>query len=504
MPEPLADVLPQIAAVLADTDQLIRAVASGRQRGHDAPQRAQLRPVALARGVGLQVVRGEHPPVTATHRTVEGARAAVAALVAEPFGNWHLETTSEIIQVRVTKRGDAQVHRQATSRRQNIAPSGHDRVKQRLIDPDDPLFTVLGAGADKRRQVDAFLRVSERALDGVLRRRAGQQVTMIDIGCGNAYLTCALHRFVSDRHDGRVRTIGIEQRADLVARSAQIAEDAGLVGLEFCAVDAAAADPAQWTARPDADAVGGATGVVTPLSGLPEWEPRTSDGQDDRVATAAFVAGDEDSGATDTEDVEGAGGVDVVVALHACDTATDDALALAVRWRAAVILAAPCCHKDAQRQIRSYQGRSPRGRVQHGDGRGGKGSTHLREVSDRSASLDAVPSAGGAGAGAERHPGAPTVTMPPPGYAAVVGHAILRERWADVLTDAVRAELLGQVGYRVDVVEFVDSRHTPRNALIRAVFDPACASVEGTTVAVPELAAQWGVVPALWERLRTQ
>jgi hypothetical protein len=101
-----------------------------------------------------------------------------------------------------------------------------------------------------------------------------------------------------------------------------------------------------------------------------------------------------------------------VLALHACDTATDDALARAVRWEARWILAAPCCHHDIAAQLR-------------------RGST-------------------------------------PSPYSLVTQHGILRERFADVLTDTLRAALLRQHGYRVEVVEFVDSQHTPRNLLLRA------------------------------------
>ena len=104
---------------------------------------------------------------------------------------------------------------------------------------------------------------------------------------------------------------------------------------------------------------------------------------------------------------------DLVLALHACDTATDEALARAVRWGARVVLAAPCCHHDVQRQLRA--------------------------------------------------------AAPPHPYGPLVRHGILRERFADALTDALRAALLRLLGYRVEVVEFVDSQHTPRNTLIRAV-----------------------------------
>ena len=103
---------------------------------------------------------------------------------------------------------------------------------------------------------------------------------------------------------------------------------------------------------------------------------------------------------------------DVVLALHACDTATDEAVARAVAWNARAILAAPCCHHHIQTQLR-------------------------------------------------RQP-SPTPFQP------VMHDGILAERWADVLTDALRASLLRQRGYRTDVVEFIPSQHTPRNTLLRA------------------------------------
>ena len=103
---------------------------------------------------------------------------------------------------------------------------------------------------------------------------------------------------------------------------------------------------------------------------------------------------------------------EVVLALHACDTATDEALARAVGWEASLVLAAPCCHHDVAAQLRK----------------------------------------------------APT----PAPYAMLTRHGILRERLADTLTDALRATLMRLQGYRVDVVQFVESKHTPRNTLLRA------------------------------------
>ncbi len=135
---------------------------------------------------------------------------------------------------------------------------------------------------------------------------------------------------------------------------------------------------------------------------------------------------------------------DVVLALHACDTATDDALARAVEWQTPVVLAAPCCHHDIAAQLR------------------------------RSAT--------------------------PAPYSLLTRSGILRERFADTLTDALRAGLLRQAGYRVEVVEFVESKHTPRNTLLRAIRTGA-APPEADRIELDELTTTWGVRPRLAELL---
>jgi hypothetical protein len=131
---------------------------------------------------------------------------------------------------------------------------------------------------------------------------------------------------------------------------------------------------------------------------------------------------------------------DLVLALHACDTATDQALARAITWNATWILAAPCCHHDIAAQLK-------------------------------------------------RHPA-------PAPYGEITRHAILRERFADVLTDSLRAALLRLHGYRVDVVEFVDSAHTPRNLLLRARQTPT-PPTPAQQAEYDALTTQWSVTPAL-------
>ena len=400
MPEPLEPALARLRPLLADPHVLVRAVAAGRRRSaRPAVVRAELRPVALKAGVRLQVTTtdGSAPtgsaPTTRNHPPGQEAEHAVDALLAEPFGNWHVETRDEVLQLRVTKSGEAQVHR-APRTAPAPEPAAHDRGARHLLDPADPLFAALGADGDKRRQVDAFLRQLVAALPPALERAAAENraLRVVDLGCGNAYLTFAAHRHLAALAPHGLRTLGVDVRPDLVERNTRLAAQVGLDGLAFAVGSIEHAQPRE---RPDE---------------LP----------------------------------------DVVLALHACDTATDDALARAVEWQAPVVLAAPCCHHDVQRQ------------------------------------LDAARAAG-------LHPPAP--------HAALVRHPILRERFADVLTDTFRAQLLRLAGYAVDVVEFVDSKHTPRNALIRASLRRRPEATEQLRSEHDELAAAWHVRPALAERL---
>ncbi|HWS36397.1 MAG TPA: SAM-dependent methyltransferase [Actinoplanes sp.] len=373
MPEPLESVLAEVRELLL-APGLTRAVAAGRRRGQTPTvTRAQVRPVTLKHGRKLQIVTDDGArPFT---RNVDGteAAAAVDALLAEPFGNWHVETDTATVQVRVTKKGDAQVHRGAGVAGPS-APETHDRAKQWLLDPGDPLFAVIGGTAAKRRQIDAFL----RTLAATLPDELPSPLRVVDLGCGNAYLTFAAYRYLAGR-GVPVQVVGVDVREDQRVRNSAVAAELG------CA---------------------------------------------DQVT---FVAGT-------IEDAELSFKPDLVLALHACDTATDQALARAIRWEARWVLAAPCCHHDIAAQIKG-------------------GST-------------------------------------PAPYGELTRHAIMRERFADVLTDSLRAGLLRLNGYRVDVVEFIDSAHTPRNLMLRARRTEAPPTAE-QRAEYSSLTAQWGVEPAL-------
>jgi hypothetical protein len=134
----------------------------------------------------------------------------------------------------------------------------------------------------------------------------------------------------------------------------------------------------------------------------------------------------------------------VVLALHACDTATDEALAQAVRWQSQTILSAPCCHHHLQQQIKGPEG--------------------------------------------------------PEQFRLVLRHNILRERLGDILTDGFRAQILRIMGYRTDVVEFISTEHTAKNLMIRAVKTCEPGHPQATQE-YGALRAYWDVEPYLGELL---
>jgi hypothetical protein len=396
--EPLAAALAGLRADLLDAGRLVRAVGSGRRRAAVMPasRRVELRWVDLRAGRRLSVVRLDQRQSRTT--TVEpGAEAAlVDQLLAEPYGTWHLDLVDATVQLRVTKRGDAQVHRgpRATA----VPDRRHDRPRPTLLDPRDPVLHALGlttadgsvkAGRHaKLRQVEQLLRALEPVLPALTAAAGAGPLHVVDLGCGNAYLTHAAHGWLAARLGREVRLTGVDEKVQARDHGTAVAAALGR------------SEAVRFVAAPIARAV------------VPEP-------------------------------------VHLVLALHACDTATDDALARAVRWQAPVMLAAPCCHHDVQHQL-----------------------------------------AARARAGA----------VPPAGWAGVTRHGILRERLADVLTDALRAAVLRQHGYRVEVIEFVESVHTPRNVLLRAVRTGAPASA-AAAAEYTALTKAWGITPALARRL---
>jgi hypothetical protein len=337
MTEPLVRALARLRASILDEERLVRTVASGRRRATQPRwRRVELRYVDLKAGRHLQVTAYDDEQAhTSNHAVGDAARTALDDLLDEPFGNWHVETTTETHQLRVTKKGEAVVHSRPQEAEQAV-DRDHDRDKGRLLPEDDPVFRALGLSdhegrmkpsrQGKYRQVEEFLRILDASIADALRNchlrtpTPDEPLQIVDLGCGNAYLTFVTERYLTHVRGLPVHLTGIDQRDQSRTHNEKIADELG--------VDATFV----------ASSIGDASPGVRP---------------------------------------------DVVLALHACDTATDDALARALEWEAPLVLAAPCCHHDIAAQLRAQPTPAP--------------------------------------------------------YAMLTRHGILRERFADTLTDGLRA-----------------------------------------------------------------
>ncbi len=388
------DAVEQVRAALLDQSQLIRAVATGRTRGQSPRwRRVELRPISVKAGPRLQVTRYTATQAfTANHQwQTPELESVIDELLGEGFGEWTVELAGDRLRLRTNASGNPTLSRR--ERTTQLSPSTtHDRAKERLLPLDHQVWRALGVTTatgeikpsrhDKVRQVDEFLRILDSTLRDLGLLDAGSTVRVIDLGCGNAYLTFATHAYLQTCGVS-ARVVGVDIKAQSLQHNTALASKLGVSeGLTF---EQAAIDQA----------------------------PRTIDGFEP----------------------------DVVIALHACDTASDDAIAFAVQCNARAVLVAPCCHHDVQRQ--------------------------LKQLSD----------------------------FPSP-YSILGRDGIVRERWADVLTDALRAQLLRLLGYDTTVVEFIESQHTPRNSLIRALRLRSPSTSQDWND-YDTLVTQWSIVPRL-------
>lgn len=235
----------------------------------------------------------------------------------------------------------------------------HNRPKQYLLDESTPIpFLVeLGVMAAEGRiiakKTDKFKQLNrflEMVKDIIPHLDKSRTLHIVDFGCGKAYLTFALYHYLVNMLDYDVKIHGLDLKEDVILFCQKLANKLQYDGLEFS------------------------------LGDIKNFSPSDK--------------------------------VDMVIALHACDTATDYAIAQAIKWQADVIMCVPCCQKELFKQVQC------------------------------------------------------------PSLLPLLKHGILKERFAALATDAARAQLLDIAGYNTQVLEFIDLEHTPKNLLIRAVRQP--------------------------------
>jgi hypothetical protein len=366
--------------LIQDKDKFVRAVLSGRRRNMQTSyERIDIRPVQLKDGLKLQLVLSEAKQDTTKNIGIDAS--AILELLNSGYANVLVEFTTGSYSVRITKKGEALIHEGKGTFERTLA---HDRTKERLLDASDPFLIEVGIsdhkGVVKPSMQDKYRQVEEflRILEPALPANK-EKLSIVDLGCGHAYLTFATHQYL--RKAGiDAKVIGVDVRENSRDRNNKIAQKLGITdSIEF----------------------------------------RAEEISDTAIKSA-----------------------DIAIALHACDTATDDAIAWGVLNNVPLLLIAPCCHHDLQVQIQD---------------------------------------------------------VPEP-WPMLTRHGIMRERLGDLLTDSFRTQILKLLGYRVDAIEFVGGEHTPRNLMIRATKTGAKPDAIDIT-RYKEMLAEWKVLPALAQRL---
>ena len=366
--------------LISDQNNFVRAVLSGRRRNMQTEyERIDIRPVQLKDGLRLQLVMSEEKQDTTKNIGIDAEK--ILELLNSGYANVLVEFTTGSYSLRITKKGEALIHEAKGVFERSVS---HDRTKERLLDASDPFLIEVEIsdhkGSIKPSMQDKYRQVEEflRILEPALPEKK-EKLSIVDLGCGHAYLTFATHQYL--RKSGiNAHVIGIDVRENSRDRNNAIAKKLGITdSIEFRA---------------------------------------------EEISETAIES------------------ADIAIALHACDTATDDAIAWGVQHGVQLLLIAPCCHHDLQVQIQD---------------------------------------------------------IPEP-WPMLTRHGIMRERLGDLLTDSFRTQILKLLGYRVDAIEFVGGEHTPRNLMIRATKTGA--KPEPIDIArYKEMLAQWNVNPALAQRL---
>lgn len=360
---PSTDATQQFLDLLADalSGQTLVKLSLAKYHGTEPQlQRLSIRPVLLKAVPHLCFVYSyQTKDITKNHPIIEGLNQIQALLLAGEFRSAHLNTVEQEVQLLLNKR--LQPHLTCkillqSSQSPALSGTEHNRSKQRYLALDRPYLTALGVTDQQRqlipsmsrkwKQINKFIEIFQHAFSE-LNHPAGQAVHVVDFGSGKGYLTFAIREYIEQALQLVPQVTGVELRDELVALCNHAAQTLDLQGLDFYQGDVRSYQPER---------------------------------------------------------------VDVMIALHACDIATDYALHTGIRLGASIIMCAPCCHKEIRPQLKS-----------------------------------------------------PTLLQPMLQYGVHLGQQ------AEMLTDSLRALLLEAHGYDTKVFEFVALEHTSKNKMILAV-----------------------------------
>lgn len=284
-------------------------------------------------------------------------RLAITDWLSNEYKQGQFLSKSKSATVLSGKKGNMTIKcKKETSVKRIQAPLSHNRKKQYILEEGKavPFLVDLGVmtkdGKVIQAKYDKFRQINrflEFIEDVLPQLDINKKQTIIDFGCGKSYLTFAMYYYMKELKGYDIRIIGLDLKKEVISRCQELARKYGYQELDFL------------------------TGDIAGYNGVEQ--------------------------------------VNMVVTLHACDTATDYALYKAVKWNADVILSVPCCQHEANKQIASKE------------------------------------------------------------FSGIFKYGIIKERMSALITDGIRANLLEQCGYKTQILEFIDMEHTPKNLLIRAV-----------------------------------
>ena len=345
-------------------DKNLRRILISNARKKEGASKLQVRPVLVKGQMLYQMTRTEG--TKEIHKNYEKAEliSYLCTEMQENFRQLQLESAKVRGTVLVSKKGRMSIKTkvqnvQGKSREDFTPMLSHNRTKRYLLQEGIPVPWLIDLGVMspdgkvKHSRYDKFKQLNrflEFIQDILPKLPKEREIRIIDFGCGKSYLTFAMYYYLKVLNHYDIQVTGLDLKADVIEHCSRLAEKYGYDKLQFLQGDIAS--------------------------------------------------------------YEGADQVDMVVTLHACDMATDYALAKAVKWNASVILSVPCCQHELNRQVANEM------------------------------------------------------------LAPVLEYGILKERFAAILTDGLRAQMLTTAGYDTQILEFIDMEHTPKNLLIRAVKNP--------------------------------
>ena len=337
---------------------LVRILISN-ARSTDTPGKLQVRPVPVKGEIQYQVTSIQGTKAIHANYEKEALIFYLTEQMERNFRQMQLEGRNVQGRVLVSKKGkmDIKAREIKGKGKEDFAPMlSHNRTKKYLLKEGVPvpwlidLGVMTPEGKIKNSRYDKFKQLNrylEFIQDILPKLPKGREIRIIDFGCGKSYLTFAMYYYLRELKHYDIQVTGLDLKADVIEKCQRLADQYGYDRLKFQQGDIAS--------------------------------------------------------------YEGADQVDMVVTLHVCDTATDFALAKAVKWGASVILSVPCCQHELNRQVENE-------------------------------------------------------TLAP-----ILEYGILKERFAALLTDGLRAQMLKSAGYDTQILEFISMEHTPKNLLIRAV-----------------------------------